>query len=327
MHRAFVTLCREFTGWRRFGGARQIHRSCSVPRYPPAFPRIIPPSFPQHLQDCSHSLVNAPGDAMALPSDRVSCNGSNRMNAFSHVHETRGRRALALALRAGWFSPQRRTAQTAPDYAALLAAPDRSDADRKPTSGAIRCRFWLSPAPRPGMKVLDMGAGGGYSTELMARAVAPNGVVYGQNPPDLGDKPKAAFAARMKTPAMKDAVADIAAVRRSDPARRARSRSDHVPVLLPRHDLHERRSRRDGPQDVRRAQARRLSGDCRSFGAAGPGHFGQQDAASHRRSDAAARKSRRPVSSSSPKAISGATPTTPTTSRATSRPCRSTISC
>jgi predicted methyltransferase len=29
----------------------------------------------------------------------------------------------------------------------------------------------------PGMKVLDMGAGGGYSTELMARAVAPNGVV------------------------------------------------------------------------------------------------------------------------------------------------------
>ena len=28
-----------------------------------------------------------------------------------------------------------------------------------------------------------MGAGGGYSTELMARAVAPNGVVYGQNAP------------------------------------------------------------------------------------------------------------------------------------------------
>ena len=29
----------------------------------------------------------------------------------------------------------------------------------------------------PGMKVLDMGAGGGYSSELMARAVAPNGIV------------------------------------------------------------------------------------------------------------------------------------------------------
>ena len=56
---------------------------------------------------------------------------------------------------------------------------------------------------RPGMKVLDMGAGGGYSTELMARAVAPNGVVYGQNMPNLFQKAKANFDARMKTPAMK----------------------------------------------------------------------------------------------------------------------------
>ena len=54
-----------------------------------------------------------------------------------------------------------------------------------------------------------MGAGAGYSTELMARAVAPNGIVYGQNPADLGEKAKAAFAARLKTPAMKDAVADV----------------------------------------------------------------------------------------------------------------------
>ncbi len=61
----------------------------------------------------------------------------------------------------------------------------------------------------PGMKVLDMGAGRGYSTELIARAVGPNGMVYGQNPPDLPEKPKAAFEARLKTPAMKDVAADI----------------------------------------------------------------------------------------------------------------------
>ena len=35
-----------------------------------------------------------------------------------------------------------------------------------------------------------MGAGGGYSTELMARAVAPDGIVYGQNPPNLGEEAK-----------------------------------------------------------------------------------------------------------------------------------------
>ena len=59
------------------------------------------------------------------------------------------------------------------------------------------------------MKVLDMGAGGGYSTELIARVVAPQGIVYGQNPPDLPEKPKTTFEGRLNTPAMKNVVADI----------------------------------------------------------------------------------------------------------------------
>jgi predicted methyltransferase len=100
-------------------------------------------------------------------------------------------------------------AQAAPDYAALMAAPDRTDADRQADKRRDPVPFLAFAGLRPGMKVLDMGAGGGYSTELMARAVAPNGIVYGQNPPDLGDKPKAAFEARLQTPAMKDAVADV----------------------------------------------------------------------------------------------------------------------
>ena len=45
-----------------------------------------------------------------------------------------------------------------------------------------------------------MGAGGGYSSELMARAVAPNGTVYAQNAPDLGGRAKENFEARVKTP-------------------------------------------------------------------------------------------------------------------------------
>src|SRR6201996_2156518 len=100
-------------------------------------------------------------------------------------------------------------AQTAPDYTALLAAPDRSDADHNADKRRDPLPFLQFAGPRPGMRVLDMGAGGGYSTELMARAVAPNGIVYGQNPPDVSDKAKTAFEARLKTPAMKDAVADI----------------------------------------------------------------------------------------------------------------------
>jgi len=34
---------------------------------------------------------------------------------------------------------------------------------------------------KPGMKVAELGAGRGYTTELLARAVGPTGVVYGQN--------------------------------------------------------------------------------------------------------------------------------------------------
>jgi predicted methyltransferase len=87
-------------------------------------------------------------------------------------------------------------AQAALDYAAILAAPDRSDADRQADNRRDPAPFLAFADVRPGMKVLDMGAGGGYSTELLARAVAPGGIVYGQNPAGLPEKPKTTFEAR-----------------------------------------------------------------------------------------------------------------------------------
>lgn len=117
--------------------------------------------------------------------------------------------AIAAMIVAGATSVSAR-AQTAPDYAALLAAPDRSDADRAADKRRDPLPFLAFAALRPGMKVLDMGAGGGYSSELVARAVAPDGVVFAQNPPDLGDRAKAAFAARLAMPAGKNIVADSA---------------------------------------------------------------------------------------------------------------------
>jgi len=94
----------------------------------------------------------------------------------------------------------------APDYAALMAAPDRSDADRQADKRRDPVPFLTFAGLRPGMKVLDMGAGAGYSTELDARAVGPTGTVYGQNSPDLSERGKAAFAARLATPVMKNSV-------------------------------------------------------------------------------------------------------------------------
>jgi predicted methyltransferase len=100
-------------------------------------------------------------------------------------------------------------AQATPDYAALIAAPDRSDADREADKRRDPLPLLKFAGPKPGMRVLDMGAGGGYSTELMARAVAPSGKVYGQFPADGFQKAIDNFNARLKTPAMSDAAADF----------------------------------------------------------------------------------------------------------------------
>jgi predicted methyltransferase len=97
-------------------------------------------------------------------------------------------------------------AQGAPDYAAIVAAPDRSETDRVIDKRRNPAQLLAFVGARPGMKVLDMGAGGGYSTELLARSVAPNGVVYAHNMPNLFPKAKANFDARMKAPAMKSVV-------------------------------------------------------------------------------------------------------------------------
>lgn len=68
-----------------------------------------------------------------------------------------------------------------PEISAAVAAPDRSEADRK-TDERRKPELLLAFAQvRPGMKVLDLGAGAGYSTELLARAVGARGTVYGQN--------------------------------------------------------------------------------------------------------------------------------------------------
>jgi predicted methyltransferase len=113
--------------------------------------------------------------------------------------------AFAVAM-AACFNVAGAAAQGTPDYAALIAAPDRSAADRATDARRDPMKVLTFIGARPGMKVLDMGAGGGYSTELMARAVGSNGVVYGQNTPDMGERGKAAFEARTKTPAGKPIV-------------------------------------------------------------------------------------------------------------------------
>ena len=68
-----------------------------------------------------------------------------------------------------------------PDYDAIVAAPDRSDVDRQVDRRRQPAKLLAFADVREGMKVLDMEASAGYSTELLARTVAPTGVVYAQD--------------------------------------------------------------------------------------------------------------------------------------------------
>ena len=94
----------------------------------------------------------------------------------------------------------------APDFAAIGAAPDRSEADRKYDQRRKPVELYACTEVRSGMKVLDMGAGGGYSSELLARAVGPGGTVYSQTPADMFPGARKGWEARAQSPALKNAV-------------------------------------------------------------------------------------------------------------------------
>jgi predicted methyltransferase len=70
-----------------------------------------------------------------------------------------------------------------PDYTWLVASPERTDADRVNDQRRKPEKLLAFYGVRPGMRVLDMGATAGYNTELLARAVGSQGVVYAQNNP------------------------------------------------------------------------------------------------------------------------------------------------
>ncbi|MGD0530206.1 MAG: hypothetical protein ABSE49_34040, partial [Polyangiaceae bacterium] len=74
-------------------------------------------------------------------------------------------------------------APSAADRSALVAAPDRSAKDRGLDAGRHPAEMLAFLDVRPGMRVADLGAGPGYTTELLVRAVGPRGTVYLQNEP------------------------------------------------------------------------------------------------------------------------------------------------
>jgi predicted methyltransferase len=78
-------------------------------------------------------------------------------------------------------SPRVVKAAPSAEHRALVDAPDRDEADKKLDAGRHPAEMLSFFDVKPGQKVADLAAGGGYTTELLARAVGPKGVVYSQN--------------------------------------------------------------------------------------------------------------------------------------------------
>jgi predicted methyltransferase len=122
-----------------------------------------------------------------------------------HVHIIAG--LACLSILAGWSATVAAQDAKVPDYAAIVAAPDRSDGDRQADAKRQPAKLLAFTGVKTGMKVLDMEANAGYSTELLARAVGPSGIVYAQDSAAVIERfVKDKFDIRAQKPVMKNVV-------------------------------------------------------------------------------------------------------------------------
>ena len=89
--------------------------------------------------------------------------------------------ACALIAPAGAAPKQAAPPQASAQYQAAIDNPARTTDDRKSDAKRKPAQFLAFAQVRPGMKVLDVAAGGGTTAALLAAAVGPKGTVWAQN--------------------------------------------------------------------------------------------------------------------------------------------------
>jgi predicted methyltransferase len=67
-------------------------------------------------------------------------------------------------------------------YAEVIASPVRTEQDRRMDDERKPAQFLPFTQVEPGMRVMDVSAGGGYTSQLLALAVGPSGTLYAQTP-------------------------------------------------------------------------------------------------------------------------------------------------
>ena len=117
---------------------------------------------------------------------------------------------LLLTALVGLARPSPATSGDAPATTAssqIVAAGDRSADDRALDAGRHPAELLAFLGVRPGMRVAELGAGGGYTAELLARAVGDTGRVYAQNPKVFLERfAEGPWSERLKKPVMSRVV-------------------------------------------------------------------------------------------------------------------------
>jgi predicted methyltransferase len=118
-------------------------------------------------------------------------------------------RAAGLQLRRRPGSAGNSTRPDPANIRTAVDAPSRPAQDRALDAGRRPDQMLAFFGIKSGMKVGELFAGGGYTTQLLSAAVGPDGTVYAQNPvfpperKQIGD----AFQARLKNPQLKNVAA------------------------------------------------------------------------------------------------------------------------
>ena len=135
-----------------------------------------------------------------------------------------------FALLGGAQAAPEQAAATQSQYQSAISSPARTDEDRQSDAKRKPAEFLAFAQVRPGMKVLDLAAGAGITSALLAAAVGPDGEVWAQS-----TKPSPKIDARLasgKVPNLHALVAPI-----DDPVAKGMPKLDLVTINMSYHDI------------------------------------------------------------------------------------------
>ena len=117
-----------------------------------------------------------------------------RSNRFPRAHIALAAACAAVLASCATGSSMMGATLSSQQVTQIVAAPDRSAADRTNDLRRKPDQMLAFIGLKPGMKALDVSTGGGYTTELLARGIGPTGAVWAQARPPVADAPKPAAA-------------------------------------------------------------------------------------------------------------------------------------